>query len=156
MALRISGVCLLALVLQFTVFTRMRIVGVTPELLAMVSIMAGLMTGSQRGSLVAFCVGLLWDVHLSTPLGLSAISFLLVAYAVGSIGESLFHGTRIQMMALVLTATAVSITIYAFIGELVGQGNLMNTRLLQVVVLASLMNAVLSLAAAPLMRWAVR
>ena len=156
MALRISAVCLLALILQLTVFAHMRIVGVAPELLAMVSAMAGLMAGSQRGSLIAFCAGLIWDVHLSTPLGLSAVSFSLMAYAVGSIGDGLFYGTRIQMMALVLVGTAATVMIYAFLGELIGQDSLVNTGLLRVAVLASLMNAVLSIAAAPLMRWAVR
>ena len=155
-AFRTSLLCLMALVLQLSVFVEVRVAGVAPELLALVAVMAGLVAGSQSGSLIAFCAGLLWDVYLATPLGLSAVSFALVAYAVGSIREGLLPKTRIQTAILAMVATAAAMTLYALLGELVGQGDLVNARLLRVLLVASVMNALLSVAAAPLMRWAVR
>lgn len=152
--LRIIAICLLALILQLTVFVELRIFGVVPELLALVAIMAGLIAGSQQGSIIAFGAGLLWDVYLSTPLGLSAAAFALVAYVVGGIEAGLFYDSRIQMVVLVLLASAATVALYVLLGELLGQSGLVNPELVKVITLISVMNAGLSIVAAPLMRWA--
>ena len=144
------------LILQLTVFTKIKVAGVSPESMALVAAMAGLIVGSQQSSLIAFSAGLLWDVYLTTPLGLSAISLAISAYAVGSIKEGLFPSTRVQMVFLVLLATAISTVLYAVLGELVGQNGLLGLELLKIAVLASVMNAVLSLPAKPLMSWSLK
>lgn len=154
-ALRLAPLCLVALLLQLTLFVDVRVFGVAPELPALVAVMAGLVAGSRRGSAIAFLVGLWWDVYLPTPLGLSAASFALVAYALGSVTEDLFHDSRIQMMMLVFTGTAATVTAYAVLGEVVGQRGLLDDGLLRIVLVSSVMNALISLAAAPAMRWAV-
>ena len=154
-ALRVAGLCLLALILQLTVFAEVRVLGVAPELLALLSAMAGVIAGSQKGATIAFSAGLLWDVYLSTPLGLSAASFALVAYAVGNIEEGLFHDTGTQMVVLVFAATAAAVTLYALLGELFGQQGLAEAGLLRIALVAAALNALLSVAAAPLVRWAV-
>ena len=152
--LRLVIVYLLALLLQLTFFTEVRVVGVGPELPALVAILGGLFAGPRHGSMIAFWAGLMWDVYLSTPLGLAAATFAVVAYALGNVTEDLFHDTRIQTMVLVLIGTAATVTAYALLGEVVGQRGLVDDRLLRVVLVASALNAVLSLAAAPAMRWA--
>ena len=154
-ALRLIVVYFVALLLQLTFFSEVRVAGVAPELPALVAILAGLFAGPRHGSMIAFCAGLMWDVYLSTPLGLAAASFAVVAYALGGITEDLFHDTRIQTVVLVFAGTAAMVTAYALLGEVVGQRGLVDDRLLRVVLVASAFNAVLSLAAAPAMRWAV-
>ena len=154
-ALRLIVVYLGALLLQLTFFSEVRVAGVAPELPALVAILAGLFAGPRHGSMIAFCAGLMWDVYLSTPLGLAAASFAVVAYALGSITEDLFHDTRIQTVVLVFAGTAAMVTAYALLGEVVGQRGLVDDRLLRVVLVASAFNAVLSLVVAPAMRWAL-
>ena len=154
-AVRVGALCLGALTLQITLFTQVRLFGVAPELLALVAILAGMIAGSQRGSLIAFVSGLTWDVYLATPLGLSAISFTLVAYAVSSVDQGLIRDTRAQMLAIVFGGTAASIGLYAIMGELMGQGDLVSWHLVRVMLVASAMNALLSIPVAPVMRWAV-
>lgn len=154
-ALRLIVVYMLALLLQLTFFSEVRVAGVAPELPALVAILAGLFAGPRHGSMIAFWAGLVWDVYLSTPLGLSAAAFAVVAYTLGGITEDLFHDTRIQTLVLVFAGTAAMVTAYALLGEVVGQRGLVDDRLLRVVLVASAFNAVLSLAAAPAMRWAV-
>ena len=155
MALRLLVVYLCALLLQLTFFSEVRVAGVAPELPALVAILAGLFAGPQRGSMIAFCAGLMWDVYLSTPLGLAAAAFAVVAYILGGVTEDLFHDTRIQTAVLVFAGTAAMVTAYALLGEVFGQRGLIDDRLLRVVLVASGFNAVLSLVAAPAMRWAV-
>lgn len=154
-ALRLIIVYLLALLLQLTFFSEVRVAGVAPELPALVAILAGLFAGPRHGSMIAFWAGLMWDIYLSTPLGLAAAAFAVVAYVLGGITEDLFHDTRIQTMVMVFAGTAATVTAYAVLGEVVGQRGLVDDRLLRVVLIASGLNAVLSLAAAPAMRWAV-
>ena len=153
--LRLVVVCLIALLLQLTFFSEVRVAGVAPELPALVAILAGLFAGPRHGSMIAFSVGLMWDVYLSTPLGLAAASFAVVAYALGGVTEDLFHDTRIQTVVLVFAGTAAMVTAYALLGEVVGQRGLVDDRLLRVVLVASAFNAVLSVVAAPAMRWAL-
>lgn len=154
-ALRLIIVYLVALLLQLTFFSEVRVAGVAPELPALVAILAGLLAGPRQGSMIAFGAGLMWDVYLSTPLGLAAAAFAVVAYALGGITEDLFHDTRIQTMAMVFAGTAATVTAYALLGEVVGQRGLVDERLLRVVLIASGLNAGLSLVAAPAMRWAL-
>ena len=154
-ALRVILVYVAVLVLQMTVFVEVRVVGVAPELPAMVAVLAGLLAGVRGGSLIAFGAGLMWDVYLPTPLGLAAVSFALVAFGLGRITEDLFHDTRIQTGLLVFAGTAASVAAYAVLGEVVGQRGLVDADLLKIVLVSSALNAVLSLAVAPAMRWAL-
>ena len=78
-----------------------------------------------------------------------------MAYTLGSITEDLFHDTRTQTLVMVFAGTAATVTAYAVLGEVVGQRGLIDDRLPRVVLIASTFNAVLSLVAAPAMRWAV-
>lgn len=153
--LRLIIVYLFALLLQLTFFSQVRVAGVAPELPALVAILAGLFAGPPRGSVIAFCAGLMWDIYLSTPLGLAAASFVVVAYTLGGITEDLFHDTRLQTLLLVFVGTAAMVTVYALLGEVVGQRGLIDDRLPRVVLIASGWNALLSLAAAPAVRRAV-
>ena len=154
-ALRVIVVYMAALLLQLTIFVEVRIVGVAPELPALVAVLAGLLAGAQGGSLIAFGAGLMWDIYLPTPLGLAAITFALVAFGLGSVTADLFHDTRIQTGLLAFVGTATSVAAYAVLGEVVGQSGLVDDDLLRIVLVSSALNAVLSLALAPAMRWAV-
>ena len=153
--LRLAVVLGVALLLQLTVFVEVRVAGVAPELLALMAVLAGLLVGARRGSVIAFWAGLLWDVYLSTPLGLAAASFAMVAYALGSVTEDLYHDTRIQTAVLAFVGTAASVTVYALLGEVVGQRGLVDDSLVRIVLVSSALNALLSLVAAPAMRWAL-
>ena len=154
-ALRVFLVYMAALLLQLTIFVDVRVVGVAPELPALVAVLAGLLAGARGGSFIAFGAGLMWDVYLPTPLGLAAVTFALVAFGLGSITEDLFHDTRIQTGLLAFVGTAASVAAYAVLGEVVGQRGLVDDALLKIVLVSSALNAVLSLAVAPAMRWAV-
>ncbi|MEL0000969.1 MAG: rod shape-determining protein MreD, partial [Acidimicrobiaceae bacterium] len=91
---RLGIVFVVALVIQLTVFVDVRIFGVAPELLALVAVVAAFFVGPERGPVIAFVAGLLWDVYLPTPLGVSAVIFAVVAYVVATLNEGLFHDTR--------------------------------------------------------------
>ncbi|MEM9200783.1 MAG: rod shape-determining protein MreD [Actinomycetota bacterium] len=153
--IRLGAVFVLALVIQLTVFVDVRIAGVAPELLALVAVIAGFFVGPDRGPLIAFAAGLLWDLYLPTPLGVSAITFAVVAFAVGSLNEGLFHDTRSQLITVAGVASAACVVGYALLGSIVGEGGLLDVEMLVVALIVGAINAVLAPLAAPVMAWAL-
>ncbi|MCY4175292.1 MAG: rod shape-determining protein MreD [Acidimicrobiaceae bacterium] len=154
-SLRVILVFAAALLAQLTFFTEVRVAGVAPELPALLAILAGLLAGSQNGSVIAFLAGLAWDVYLPTPLGLAALTFAVVAYALGDLTEDLFHDTPARTLSLVFLGTAAMVSAYALLGTVIGQSGLLTDRLLSIVLVASLFNTVLAWPAAAAMRWAL-
>ncbi len=153
--IKVAAVYLIAIIVQLTVFIDVRVAGVAPELLALVAVIAGFFAGPERGPLIAFIAGLIWDVYLPTPLGVAAVTFALVAFAVASLEEGLFHDSRFQLVAVVGVASASTVIAYALIGELVGQRGLVDVEMLRVSLLVGLVNAALTPVAAPMIRWAL-
>ncbi len=154
-SLRVALVCVIAISLQLTVFVDVRILGVAPEMLALVAILAGYYGGPQRGPAVAFAAGLLWDVYLPTHLGVSSIIFAVAAYAIGSVEAGLFRDSRAQLAAVVVASTMAIVVSYALANEILGERGLIDTRMLKVAVVSGIFNGVLSFAAAPLVKWAM-
>ncbi|MEO0493658.1 MAG: rod shape-determining protein MreD [Actinomycetota bacterium] len=152
---RLAIVFVVALVVQLTVFVDVRVLGVAPELLALVAVTAAFFIGPERGPLIAFVAGLLWDVYLPTPLGVSAITFAIVAYVVATLNEGLFHDTRTQLVGVVAVGSAASVLGYALLGAIVGESGLISVDLLVIAVVVGLFNAVLAPIAAPIMAWAL-
>ena len=152
---RLGIVFVVALVIQLTVFVDVRIFGVAPELLALVAVVAAFFVGPERGPVIAFVAGLLWDVYLPTPLGLSAVVFAVVAYVVATLNEGLFHDTRTQLVGVVAVGSAASVIGYALLGAIVGEGGLVSADLIVIALVVGASNAVLALIAAPIMAWAL-
>ena len=152
---RLGIVFVVALVIQLTVFVDVRIFGVAPELLALVAVVAAFFVGPERGPVIAFVAGLLWDVYLPTPLGVSAVVFAVVAYVVATLNEGLFHDTRTQLVGVVAVGSAASVIGYALLGAIVGEGGLISADLIVIALVVGASNAVLAPIAVPIMAWAL-
>ena len=77
--LRLGALLLVVLMIQLTVFVDVRFLGVAPELLALVAIIGAFYVGPERGPVLAFGAGVVWDVYLPTPLGITAITLAVAA-----------------------------------------------------------------------------
>jgi rod shape-determining protein MreD len=153
--LKLGLVCLVALILQLTVFVDVRLGSVAPELLALVAILAARIVGPDRGVNIAFFAGLLWDIYLPTPLGLAAVSFAVCAFVIGSMESGMFHDTRTQAVVLAGVGTVAVVILYALLGALVGEDSLVSRDLVGIALRAGAANSVLALIADPVVRWAV-
>jgi hypothetical protein len=78
---------LVAFVLQIGVLSDLRPFGVHADLMLLMGVCAGLAGGPSRGAVVGFFAGLLADVMLPGPLGISAL-----AAAVAGFGAGACHG----------------------------------------------------------------
>ena len=152
---RLGIVFVVALVIQLTVLVDVRIFDVAPELLALVAVVAAFFVGPERGPVIAFVAGLLWDVYLPTPLGVSAVVFAVVAYVVATLNEGLFHDTRTQLIGVVAVGSAASVIGYALLGAIVGESGLISADLIVIALVVGASNAVLAPIAAPIMAWAL-
>ena len=153
--LKVGVVLFVSIVVQLTVFVDVRVADVAPELLALVAVLAGFLAGPERGATVAFGAGLLWDIWLPTPLGLAAMTFATVAFAIGSIEAGMFSDTRGQVSGLAFLGTFASVIGYALLGEIVGQRGLVDVELLRVALVAGALNAVIAPVMVRPLRWAL-
>ncbi|MGI9621886.1 MAG: hypothetical protein ACR2PK_03540 [Acidimicrobiales bacterium] len=150
--LRTAIVLILVLVLQVELFAELRVLDVMPELLLGVSIAAGWAGGPERGVVVGFCAGLLYDLYLPTPLAMSAMTYLLVAFGVGlvsaAIGEA---GGRPARRLVTLAAIPLGITLFVVLGELLGE-DLYTDDFARLLIVATIYTGLLM----PPLHWAMR
>lgn len=154
--LKLGLVLVVSVVIQLSVFVDVRFFGVAPELLALVAVLAGFLAGPERGATVAFGAGLLWDVWLPTPLGVAAMSFATVAFAIGSVEAGLFNETRSQLAGLAFLGTFGAVIGYGLLAEVVGQRGFVDVELLRVALIAAALNGVIAPLMARPMSWALR
>src|SRR3990172_6177041 len=74
---------LIAVVLQTMVVSRVSVLGVTADLLLILTVIVGLGRGSLEGAIFGFCVGIVHDTIFFQTLGGHALIFVLVGYFVG-------------------------------------------------------------------------
>jgi rod shape-determining protein MreD len=144
---RIGVVLVVALLVQTTLGSDLRVDGVAPDLLLLVSICAGLVGGARAGATVGFFAGLLADLSLTTtPLGLSALSWCLVGWIVGALRVNYLPDARSLQPVIGLVSTALGVILFLVAGGLAGQGMLSapgHAYLERVVVIEALWNAIL-------------
>ena len=154
-AVRLPPVLLVAVVLHTAVLPNLRLFGVAADVMLLLAVAAGIAAGPERGAFVGFVAGLLADCFLQTPFGLSALTGCLIAWCVGSFQTSVLHPARWIPVLTTFVASAVGIVTFALVGAVLGQDQLLSGRLFTVVAVASFLNALLSLPAVRVMRWAV-
>lgn len=152
--LRISLALVLTLALHLTLLSRIRIDNVRPDAMLLIAVVAGLTAGPERGAIVGFCAGLLADLFLQTPLGLSALAYCLVGFAVGSLQSGILRAAWWIPVLTALAASTAGVVLYAILGAMVGQGDFVGPRLGVIAALVGVMNAALAPAAMRLIGWA--
>jgi rod shape-determining protein MreD len=150
---RTAAVLLLVLVLQLELFSELRLWGVMPELLLGVSIAGAWVAGPDRGAVIGFTAGLLYDLYLPTPLAMTSLAYVLVAYAVGLIAVGAQSGEAPLRRMVTLAAVPIGITLFIVLGELLGE-DLYGSGFAKLVILATLYTFALMGPVHWLMRWA--
>jgi rod shape-determining protein MreD len=152
-AVRTSFVIITALTIQLGILSDLALFGVQADLLLLVAIAGGIAAGPDRGAAIGFASGLAYDLMLQTPFGLSALTYAIVAYLVGSLQDSVL---RAAWWIPVVTATAVSmmgVILYGVLGTVVGE-DLVGWDLLRVALIVGLLNTILAPPVVRAMRWA--
>lgn len=153
--LRLCIVVFVALTLHQSLFVTLRVEEAHPQVMLLVAVVGGLLAGAERGALIGFAAGLLADLFVQTPLGLSALTFALVAFVVGSLQAGIVHSAWWIAPVTAFGATFAGMVLYGILGAIIGQAHYVSPRLLLVGAGAGAMNAVLAVPVVRAMSWAL-
>jgi rod shape-determining protein MreD len=154
---RWSVIIITTLLLQVGVVPQFQVLGVTCELLLLISLCAGVVGGPERGAIVGFWCGLALDLARGTgALGLSALAYTLTAAAVGALMIQVLQMRRLLAMAVVATGSAAGTLLYAVGGELFGEDTLSTPHLWRIIAVTAFVNGLLAPLALRPCRWAER
>jgi rod shape-determining protein MreD len=153
--LRLPLVLLLVLTVQKSLLVDIDVRDVRPDALLLFAVCAGLVGGSEVGAVVGFATGLIADLFVLAPLGLSALVFSLVGYLVGTFRDTLIRDMWWMPPVTAFVASACGVGLYGLLGAVLGQAQYVRPHLLTVALLVGAMNAVLSIAVVRVTGWAL-
>lgn len=148
----LAAVIVTALLLQSTVFAELRLLGVRPELLFLVTIIVALLEGPNEGAVVGFAAGLTQDFLMNQPKGITALTLTLVGYGVGLGRQFIVSASPLLPTIVVFVATAVGVAFYEVVSFLLGSFDGTAAYGLKVALLTAVYGAVLTPIVYPLLR----
>ncbi|MEX2100416.1 MAG: rod shape-determining protein MreD [Acidimicrobiia bacterium] len=154
--LRLALVVISAVVLQTTLFTHLRIDGVAPDIGLVAVLAVAYEEGPESGAWFGFVMGLAIDLFLTTPLGLSALSFALTGYSVGVFQAGMVRTTPRLAPLLGFFGGLFGGLVFITVGALVGQNGFLSFESLKIVVIAALYDALIAPIVFPIVRRAAR
>lgn len=116
---------------------------------------SGVVAGSETGAVAGFMFGLMYDMVLTAPLGLSAVVFGFAGYMAGGV-NAFVHEARwwVKIVAVALS-TAVAVLLYPAASLVVGVDGLLGSRVATVALVCCVFNALLAVPAARVAKWAL-
>lgn len=148
----VLAVIVTALLLQSTVFAQLRLLGVRPELLYLVTIVVAFLEGPGEGAVIGFVSGLAQDLLLNEPKGILALTLTLLGYTLGLLRQYIVSPSPFLPVILVALGTAGGIVFYVVVSFLLGNFDHSIGFAIRVALLAALYNAILTPIVFPVLR----
>lgn len=147
-AIGVFGV-VLALVLQTTLFGRITIGGLAPDVVLITVLMFAVRSRSEPAILLAFTAGLLFDALSATALGLRAGVYTAVAFlAIRTIDR--MDSNPFTVAGWIGLMTLVGVALFLVVGTIFGQVSMDAGEAMRRVILVPIYNLVLASLLAPL------
>ena len=150
--LLLTVVVLSALLLQTTVFADVRLFGARPELMFLLTIAFGVLEGPASGAVAGFASGMSQDFLLNQPKGITALTLVLVGYAIGMLRQYIVSPSPVLPVFLVAGGTFVGVVFYGVVSFLLGQLDTSWWYLFRVATLSAVYNAILTPLLFPILR----
>lgn len=141
---------LTVLVAQTALFPHLRLFGVIPDLMVVAVVAVAARQGPEVGAVFGFTGGVLVDLFLETPVGLSALAYALVGYGVGLVQSGLLRERWWLAPLLGGLGSLGGGLVFVTVGALVGQEYLVSTRTFLILPTRALYDAALAVGAFPL------
>ncbi len=154
--LKMTVILLTALVLQASLLTQVRFFGASADLMLVLAVAGGLAAGPDRGAVIGFFSGLLVDLLVQTPFGLSALAYSLVGYLAGSASTMVVAAARWFPFAVGFVGGLAGLVIFVLIGELVGEPMLEMPDLPTIAAVVTVTTALLTPPTRRLLTWALK
>ena len=152
--LRLPLMMLAVLLLQTSVLVRLRVFGVMPDVMLLIAVAAGITAGPTKGAGLGFATGMVIDLFLPTPLGLSALVFTLVGYGVGVANTGVLRSAWYIPMLTAGGASMAGVVLYAIAGSMLGE-RMWTTHLITIALVVGVCNAVLAPLAVRFVSWSM-
>ena len=152
---RYSFVVFVVLVVQHAALDFVRLSGAHPDAVLLLPVAAGYVGGAERGARIGFFTGLVTDLLLPTPFGLSALVGCMLGFATGASTRGLVRSTRLLGVTTCTVATVAGLAAYAILGAVIGQPGSLSVNLGPALVIATPAAAILATPVLALVRWSV-
>lgn len=141
---------LVVLLAQTALLPHLRFVGVVPDVMILAVAAVAAREGAEVGAVFGFTAGALIDLFLEVPLGLSALSYTVVGYGIGTLHTGLMRSTWWIAPLLGGAASAAGGAIFVLVGVILGEEHLLAVRSFVVIPTRAIADAALALAVFPL------
>ncbi len=137
-----------SIVLQTTLFGRLQVDGIAPDVVLLTLVLASLRLRTDRALLVAFAAGLVFDALTATAIGLRAFTYTAIVYVARRTHERAdFSPAATAVWAAVMTLLGVVLLLT--VGTLFGQFDFDGGEAIRRMLLVPLFNLILALVATP-------
>lgn len=147
-----SLLILVALIIQTTILPHVALFHVVPDLLLDVVICVALVRGPSAGAVAGFAGGILRDLLLDAPTGLSALAYLTVGYVVGAVRPYVQSSSVAVPLIGVFAGSVLGTAFYTVLALLLGVPAQPVARVAQVILLTGVYNTLLVPFAYPVVR----
>jgi rod shape-determining protein MreD len=142
---RLALLGMVVAILQVVFFSKITVLGASPDAMLVVVVSLGLLGGSVAGAGAGFAYGLLADSLLLQTLGASSLALLAVGYLAGRYRESFGRATREATILLAGALTLLGVIAYAAIQVMLGVDSNVSHLIIRDAILKSAMAMVLVL-----------
>jgi rod shape-determining protein MreD len=105
----LAAVLVVAVLVQSTVLARLTLAGVRPDLLVLAVVSVAVATDPTTGAVFGFVAGLVADLLFDLPVGVSALVYVAVGFAVGSVRVYVAGHRPLAHLVLVAAASLASV-----------------------------------------------
>jgi rod shape-determining protein MreD len=141
---RVAILLVITLLLQVTIFPHIRLGGRVPDLGLVLAVAVAFDHGPEAGAIVGFLAGLMYDLFLATPLGLTALAWALTAYAVGVLQGGVLRSPKWFTPVIGGASGIAAGMLFVGVGLLAGVGGVHGNHAYVTVGIASLYDALLA------------
>ena len=152
---RVLLALLIVTLLHVAVLPDLRVAGVRADGFVVLTIAVAMLDGPERGAVLGFVTGLVADLFLQTPYGLSALTYSLVGFAVGILQQAVIRAAWWIPVVTGFAGAGLAVVLFALSGAVVGQSGLVEPRLLLVALVVAAFAALLVMPTLRLARWAL-
>jgi rod shape-determining protein MreD len=145
----------IVLTMQLSLMPGLRIATASGDLMLLFALTAAMVGGPERGAIAGFCIGLAFDLFLTTPFGLSALTYSLGAYVVGRIQVGMLRHSALLPVFTLAVGTAGTVVVYALLARVFGQAWIGYARLWRVILVESGFSLFFAPISLPVGRWAM-
>ena len=147
---------LLAVVLEISGFSQMRILGGYIDLIPLVVAAIAIYAGSVTGAIVGFSTGLLMDLALGQNLGASSLVLTALGYGVGRYRDLRDHAHGLLPLPVAAAATLGYVVAVAAVSFMLDIGDAVSALVLREAIITVLLNVAIALPFFALVRRVLR